>query len=412
VIVGNGVAGITAARHLRKRCTDRIVVVGSESRYHYARPALMYRFMGHVADEHLHPYPDSFWFENRIELICDHVVGIDRKGQCITLASGATQPYTSLLLATGSSARKAPWLGSQASGVQSFTSLPDLELLERNVIGVSSAVVIGGGLTAMEVAEMLRSRRIAVTMLVRDARVAEHMLPDEEAGRVLRHLHHHGVDVRCATHVDSIVADGTGRVSHVVTTAGSVHSAQLVVCCIGVEPTTDLAVRAGLDVGRGVLVDAALRTSDAAIYAAGDCAELPGGRVEQTWYAARAQGEHAAAVMCGHTAIYRPPFRHDSAKFFDIEYQSYGVVDTAYASWTWAPEDGQRFVRICYDAHTRCVVGAHALGVRMRQDVWSAWINEGVSIDTVLRTIRNACFDPELFLTPQQLETAARRGAP
>ncbi|MBU3740976.1 MAG: NAD(P)/FAD-dependent oxidoreductase, partial [Candidatus Kapabacteria bacterium] len=219
-------------------------------------------------------------------------------------------------------------------------------------------------------------------------------------------------DVRCATHVLKILADAAGRVSHVVLTSGETLAAQLVVCCIGVEPTTDLAASAGLDVARGIVVNGALRTSDPAVYAAGDCAELPGGRVEMTWYAARAQGECVASVMCGETVVYRPPFRHDSAKFFDIEFQSCGLVDTSYASWTWAPPDGMRFVRIAYDERTRCVVGAHALGVRMRQDVWATWINEGVSVDVVLRSIRKACFDPELYLTPQQLEAAARRGAP
>ncbi|MBU3741144.1 MAG: NAD(P)/FAD-dependent oxidoreductase, partial [Candidatus Kapabacteria bacterium] len=194
VIVGNGAAGITAARHIRKRSNDRIVVVGSESRFHYARPALMYRFMGHLDHTHLQPYDDEFWVANRIELVHDHVTGIDRKGQRVTLASGDTIAYDALLLATGSHARNAPWPGSEATGVQTFTSLLDLASLERNVVGVTSAVVVGGGLTAAEVAEMLRSRRIAVTMLVREDRLVEHLLPADESIRVQDHLRHHGVD--------------------------------------------------------------------------------------------------------------------------------------------------------------------------------------------------------------------------
>lgn len=412
VIVGNGVAGITAARHIRKQSNDRIVVVGGESQYHYARPALMYRFMGHLDDRHLHPYDETFWSANRIELVHGHVVEIDRKGRRLTLADGRTLPYDALLLATGSHARPVPWQGSEATGVQSFTSLMDLALLEENIVGVAAAVVIGGGLTAIEVAEMLRSRRIAVTMLVREDNLVEHLLPADESRRVLNHLRQHGVDVRCATHVEKFLADGVGRVSHVVLTSGESFATQLVICCIGVEPTTDLAASAGLSVARGIVVDATLRTSDPAIFAAGDCAELPGGRIEQTWYAARAQGEQVASAMCGRSEAYRTPFRYDSAKFFDIEYQSYGIVDLSYASWTWAPSDGMRFVRIAYDERTRCVVGAHALGVRMRQDVWATWINDGATIDVVLRSIRTACFDPEFYRTPQQLGAAARQGRP
>lgn len=413
VIIGNGAAGITAARHLRKQCDDRIVVVGSETRYHYARPGLMYAFMGHVEQRHLQPYDDDFWSKNRIDLVYDRVVKVDVTGQCVTLAAGNTMPYHKLLIATGSRARSGGWHGQDLRGVQTFTSKHDLDLLEQNVTGVRHAVVVGGGLTAVEVAEMLRSRTIAVTMLVREAYLAEHLLPREEAAMVQRHLEHHGVTLRCGAQVARMRSNADGRVSQVDMTDGTSVDAQLVVVCIGVEPEINLAREAGIDVRSGIVVNDTFATSAPNVYAAGDCTERAGGLLDLSWYAAKAHGEHAARAMLGDVRPYRAVTPFDSAKFFDIEFQSYGIVDPkAFASWIWAPTDGRRFVRLAYDARTNAVVGIHALGVRLRADVCTAWVEQGANIDDVLRSIRKACFDPELYLTPQQLHEAAKRGRP
>ena len=413
IIIGNGAAGITAARHLRKLGNDHITVISAETPFHYARPGLMYAFMGQLEHRHLQPYADDFWKANRIDLLHDTVVKIDAKGQCLTLANGETRSYDKLLLATGSRGRRGGWAGEDLRGVQRFTSMHDLALLEQNVVGVQHAAVIGGGLTAIEVAEMLRSRSIAVTMIMRDEHLAGHLLPNEESIIIERHVQRHGVSLRCGTEVVCMRGGANGRVSQLELSDGTTLDVQLVVTCIGVEPVTELARDAGLDVRTGIVVNDRFETSMPNVYAAGDCAEHANGLLELSWYAAKSHGEHVARTIHGDAQPYRRGIPFDAAKFFDIEYQSYGIVDAqAFASWTWAPPDGHRFVRIAYDARTCSVVGIHALGVRLRADVCTAWVERGTHVDEVLHDIRKACFDPELYLTPQQLHEAATRGRP
>lgn len=413
IIVGNGAAGITAARYLRKLGDDHITVISAETPFHYARPGLMYAFMGQLEHRHLQPYAEEFWTTNRIHLVHDTVQTIDVRGHCLTLASGAMLRFDKLLLATGSRGRRGGWAGEELRGVQRFTSMHDLDLLEQNVVGVTHAAVIGGGLTAVEVAEMLRSRNIAVTMVTRDERLAGHILPTEESDIVTRHVQRHDVALRCNADVIRMRGGADGRVSQVDLADGTTLDVQLVVTCIGVEPVTDLARDAGLDVRTGIVVNDRFETSMPDVYAAGDCAEHASGLLELSWYAAKSHGEHVAHTIHGTAQPYRRGTPFDSAKFFDVEYQSYGIVDaTSFATWTWAPSDGLRFLRIAYDVRTCSVVGLHALGVRLRADVCTAWVERGTHVDEVLRDIRKACFDPELYLTPQQLQEAAKRGRP
>jgi NAD(P)H-nitrite reductase large subunit len=411
IIIGNGVAGITAARHLRKRTDHRIMVVGAESLYHYSRPALMYQFMGHLEHQHLMPYETWFWQKNRIGLLHDRVDAVDTTSRVIACAGGVDLRYDELIMATGSRGRRLAVPGIDLEGVQTFTSLQDLEQLERNVVGVARAVVVGGGLIGVEVAEMLRSRGVDVAMLVRDASYWRSALPLEESTIVTNHVRSHGVDVRCD--VELMRIEGTrGRVERVIASDGSVLGCELVVLAVGVEPVVDLAQRTGLHVDRGIRINEHFETSAAHVYAIGDCAQFGDGRVELLWYTARAHGEHVAAVIAGDRRPYQRGIFFNSAKFFDLEYQTYGEVPAqadASTSWTWAADDGLRFVRVAIEPTSGRVLGVNALGVRMRHHVWASWISEGRSLRHVLGALSEALFDPEFSPTPRPLLHAARK---
>ena len=152
VIIGNGIAGITTARQVRKRSTAPIIVISSETEHFFSRTALMYIFMGHMKYEHTKPYEDWFWEKNKIQLIYDHVEQVNFKGKSLQLRSGKTVSYEKLVLATGSKPNKFGWPGQDLKGVQSLYSYQDLELLEENVSkGVRKAVIVGGGLIGIEI---------------------------------------------------------------------------------------------------------------------------------------------------------------------------------------------------------------------------------------------------------------------
>ncbi len=403
-IIGNGVAGTTAARHIRKMSQHAITMISSESDHFYARTALMYIYMGHLTYENTKPYEDWFWAKNRIDLVRGHVEEVDIVGKRLLLRDGRSIAYDTLVVATGSTVNNGGWPGEDADGVQGLYGLDDLERMQRHTRAIERGVVVGGGLIGVEVAEMLRARGIAVTFLMREQTYLSSLLPVEEGTIVNRHLIQHGVDLRAGTMLREILADENGHVRAILTDAGEEIACGFVALTIGVRPNIDLARRSGVETARGILVDDFFRTTVPDVYAVGDCAEFrsvpPGvAPVEQLWYTGRRHGEIAARNICGESVRYERGVWFNSAKFFDIEYQTYGRISPKPAEGEetiyWEHPDGRRCIRINYDAGTRQVLGFNLLGVRYRHAICDAWIGEGRTIEHVLENLAAASFDPE-----------------
>ena len=155
VIIGNGVAGITAARTLRKHTADTITVISGESDHFFSRTALMYIYMGHMTYRDTKPYEDSFWRKNRIDLLRGWVERVDTGKHRVILSGGRELPFDVLILATGSRSNRFGWPGQDLPGVQGLYSLQDLELMEQNTGSIDRGVIVGGGLIGVETAEML-----------------------------------------------------------------------------------------------------------------------------------------------------------------------------------------------------------------------------------------------------------------
>ena len=146
VILGNGITGITCARHIRKKSDHRITVISAETDYFYSRTALMYIYMGHMKYEHTKPYEDSFWKKNRIDLVRAWIEKIDTGSKKLIAADGREYPYDKLVLATGSASNKFGWPGQDLPGVQGLYSYQDLEALQANTQGpVSTAASLEFG---------------------------------------------------------------------------------------------------------------------------------------------------------------------------------------------------------------------------------------------------------------------------
>ena len=180
VIIGNGIAGVTAARHVRKLSDKRITIISAETDYFFSRTALMYVYMGHMNFEHTQPYENWFWEENRIELKRAYVKHVHPQDKKLTLDDGSQMGYDKLVLATGSIPNKFGWPGQDLEGVQGMVTRQDIELLEKNAPDNETckrAVIIGGGLIGVELAEMLHTRKIPVTFLVREKGFWSSVLP-------------------------------------------------------------------------------------------------------------------------------------------------------------------------------------------------------------------------------------------
>jgi NADPH-dependent 2,4-dienoyl-CoA reductase/sulfur reductase-like enzyme len=413
VIIGNGVSGITCARNIRKGCSAPIIVISAETDYHYSRTALMYVYMGHMRFEDTKPYEDGFWKKNRIKLVNKFVTRIDSAQKQVYFSTGEILPYDILILASGSKPNKFGWPGQDLIGVQGLFSYQDLLLMEENTKHAKHAVLVGGGLIGVEMAEMLHSRKISVTFLVREKNFWDNVLPLEEAKLIEKHFEEHHVDLRLETELKEIVSDENGRAKAIVTTKGDLIPCDFVGLTVGVSPNIDFIKNSEINTDRGILVNEYFETNIKDVYAIGDCAQFikpPNGRraIEQVWYTGRMHGETLAhAIVICEKVAYNPGHWFNSAKFFDIEYQTYGNVPSKFPenlnSFYWQHPTEKICLRLAFERASEKFIGLNVFGIRIRHAVIDKWLNEKRSLEYVLENLSEANFDPEFFTKYEKL---------
>ena len=410
VIIGNGISGVTAARHIRKLSNKKITIVSVETNYFFSRTALMYVYMGHMKFEHTQPYENWFWEKNRIDLKKGYVEKIDTKNSTLLFTEGDSLKYDKLIIATGSKPNKFGWPGQDLKGVQGLYSKQDLDNLEvfaPNNEVCKRAVIVGGGLIGIELAEMFNSRNIPVTFLVREQSFWDIVLPIGESQMLNRHIKNHHIDLRLGINLKEIIADENGQAKAVVIAeTGETIECDFVGLTAGVSPNIDFIKDSGIEIGRGVKVNRFLETNIKDVYAIGDCAEQHepiGNRksIEAVWYTGRMMGETVAQTICGNRIEYKPGHWFNSAKFFDIEYQTYGWVfakpKEGHAHFHWKHNDDTKCITIEYDIATNEFKGINTFGIRMRHEVFDKWLTEKRDMDYVMNHLYEANFDPEFY---------------
>jgi NADPH-dependent 2,4-dienoyl-CoA reductase/sulfur reductase-like enzyme len=412
VIIGNGIAGVSAARHIRKNSDKKITIVSAETKYFFSRTALMYVYMGHMKFEHTQPYENWFWKKNRIDLKEGFVSKVDIKNKTLLFADNSTLSYDKLILAVGSKPNKFGWPGQDLEGVMGMYHKQDLDNLEKyapNNLVCKRAVIVGGGLIGIELAEMLRSRKVPVTFLVRETSFWNGVLPSQESELINKHIKEHHIDLRLSTNLKEIKADENGKVkSVIIQETGEEIPCDVVGLTAGVTPNIDFIKDSAIETGRGVKVNRFLETNISDIYAIGDCAEQHesiGQRrnIEAVWYTGRMMGETLAQTICGNKTEYKPGHWFNSAKFLDIEYQTYGWVfsernkqkNETYFQWKHPKEN--KCITISYDKNTNKFLGINTFGIRMRHEIFDKWLTENQNIEYVLEYLADANFDPEFY---------------
>lgn len=406
IIIGNGIAGITCARHIRKLSDNDITVISSESKYFYSRTALMYIYMGHLKQEHTQPYENDFWEKNNIKLIQSVVTQVLPTHNSIALADGTTLTYDYLVLATGSKSNKFGWPGQDLPGVQGLYNLQDLQAMEQSTQGIKHAVVVGGGLIGIETVEMLLSRNIGVSFLIREQSFWDLVLPPDESIMINELIKKHKVDLQLNTELKEIFGDSTGKVSSITTSHGAAINCGFVALTVGVSPNIAFLKDSGIEIDRGILVNEYFETNYVNVYAIGDCAQfkkpLAERRpIEQVWYTGKMHGETVAKNIVGNPTLYKPGHWFNSAKFFDLEYQTYGTMPAKIpdnCEWFWWQDDkAERGFRLLWDKETLAFKALNSFGIRIRHEVCNEWLNEKRKISEVIKDLRRANFDPEFF---------------
>lgn len=412
VIIGNGISGVTAARHIRKLSDKKITIISAESDYFFSRTALMYIYMGHMKFEHTKPYEDWFWEKNRINLKKGFVNKIDTNLKTLHFIEGETLKYDKLIIATGSKPNKFGWPGQDLKGVQGLYSKQDLENLETYAPDNKTckhAVIVGGGLIGIELAEMLHSQHIAVTFLVRENSFWNGVLPESDSAMINREIERNGIDLRLSTNLKEIVSDDNGKVkSVIIDETGEEIPCDFVGLTAGVSPNIDFLKSSLIETNKGVLVNRYLETNVKDIYAIGDCAEQHeaiGNRrpIEAVWYTGRMMGETVAQTICRNRIEYKPGHWFNSAKFFDIEYQTYGLVHGRKGKpdyekqFHWKHHDDNKCITIAYHENTNLFLGINTFGIRMRHEVFDKWLTENRTVNYVIERLADANFDPEFY---------------
>ena len=410
VIIGNGISGVTSARHIRKLSDKKITIISSETEHFFSRTALMYVYMGHMKYEHTKPYEDYFWKKNRIDLKQGFVQQVFPKQKELLFSDGGKMSYDKLIIAVGSKSNKFGWPGQDLEAVQGLYSKQDLDSLEKfaptNKV-CKRAVIVGGGLIGIELAEMLSTRNIPVTFLVRETSFWNGVLPEGESEMLNRHIKSHHIDLRLGVNLKEILSDENGKARAVVIPeTGEEIACDLVGLTAGVSPNIDFLKDSGIELGRGVKVNRFLETNVEGIYAIGDCAEQHEGiglrrPIEAVWYTGRMMGETLAQTICGNKLEYKPGHWFNSAKFFDIEYQTYGWVFADKKDYEehfhWKHEDDTKCITVAFHKDSNAFLGINTFGIRMRHEVFDTWLTEKRSADYVIQHLSEANFDPEFY---------------
>ena len=330
VVIGAGQAGGRAVEAMRASGFEgRIDLVGAETHLPYERPPLSKENLSDdVPFELMH---DAAWYAEKD--ISVHLgapaTAIDRAAKRVTVGDSQVLAYDKLLLTTGGNVRRLVIPGADLPGVEYLRTIEESRAIGAMLGEGARITVVGGGFIGLEIAASARKRGCAVTVLEAADRLMGRALP-AEIGSAFHALHRaNGVDVRLGTGIERI--EGSGKVEAVVTSAGERLEADGVVIGIGIDPDTGLAADAGLEVANGILVDEFCRTSDPAIYAAGDVTQHPNPLVGrnirlESWQNAQNQAIAAANNMCGAETPFAevPWFWSDQ---FDVNLQMCGAPE-------------------------------------------------------------------------------------
>ena len=277
VVIGNGMAPGRVLDRLFEAAPDRydITIFNAEPRTNYDRIMLSPVLSGEKSYEEIVIHGDG-WYENHgVQLLkgCK-VSGIDREKKAVTSENGVTAPYDKLIIATGSVPFILPVPGTDLPGVLTYRDMDDVSAMLVAAQSGGSAVVIGGGLLGLEAAAGLKERGMDVTVVHLPPTLMERQL-DTAAGHLLRReLEAKGINVVTEANTKEIFGDG--YVEGVRLADGTEIPAKLVIMAVGIRPNAGLAGDAGLEVGRGILVDEHMQTSDPDIFAVGECVEFRG----------------------------------------------------------------------------------------------------------------------------------------
>ncbi|WP_053227229.1 FAD-dependent oxidoreductase [Solirubrobacter soli] len=390
VVIGNGIAGVTAAEQLRRRHPEvEIDLIADEPHHLYNRMGISRLVYGRSAMQGLYLNPDS-WYEDRniTAWLNTRALVIDRDAHTVALGTGETLPYDRVILATGSSSHVPSIEGFGVPGTGVLRSAEDAiglrAFAQRPATRV--AAIAGGGLLGLEAAYALHKIGLRTVVLERSNRLLKRQL-DARAARILRdYLEGLGLSFQMEAETESVEANG--RLRAVNLSDGRRLEAHILLVAAGIRPNVDLAREAGLAIKRGVLVDERMRTDDPQILAAGDVAEYAG-QLPGLWPTAVAMAEVAADTVAGGEKTYAGIVPVTILKVVGIELTSIGTFEpTSPDDVVIALEDesGTKYRKLVISDGR--IIGAILLGFQAEVAPVRSAITAGTDVSTHLEDLR------------------------
>jgi len=360
VIVGAGIAGLSAAEAVRAAAPDtEIVLVSKEAELPYYRLNLTRYLAGEIGDDDLPIHPQAWYSEERIELLQGvDVSAVLAERQSIATDGGSRIGFDKLILTCGAHPFVPPIPGSDRPGVHVLRTVQDARALQQTVRPSMPCVCIGGGILGLETAAALARRGAQVTLLESFKWLLPRQLDHQGAEVLGSYVSGLGINVRLSATTAELLGDR--RVRAVALADGSSLSANLVIIAAGVRPNSHLARRAGLEVNQGIVVDSYLATSCPNIYAAGDVAEHRG-TLYGIWEPARYQGVIAGKNAAGAHIEFGGIPRANTLKVLGVNLFSVGEIEAKDGSYqVVARENDGNYMRFLFrDSH---LVGAILIG--------------------------------------------------
>jgi NAD(P)H-nitrite reductase large subunit len=391
VIIGNGVAGVTAADHIRRRHPDcTIHMIGREQHHLYNRMGISRLVYGRSAMQGLYLQPETWYEDNTITCwLNTQAVRIDHTARRVVLGTGEVLPYDRLILATGSRGSAPPVEGFGMPGTFVLREAEDAMAIRSfaQTFNCRRAIIGGGGLLGLEAGYALLQMGLHVVILERSNWLLRRQL-DARAGQILRdHLEQLGMIVMLRA--EAAAAEGADRVRHIVLQDGQSLPCDLFLACVGITPNATLARESGLQINRGVIVDDYLRAGAPDVYAVGDVAEHRG-EISGLWPAAVAQAEVAAANATGDARVYEGAVPVTALKVAGVDLTSIGRFDpTSDDEIVIALQDTElhRYRKLVIRQGK--IVGAILLGYPLDAPAITAAIKQGVDVSGCTETLRD-----------------------
>ena len=412
VILGNGIAGVQAALTIRQNSNARILLISEEHPVFFARTAMMYVFMGQLTEKDIVPYPEAFFKGHQIDLLHASISRVDVPKNILVSSNNQKIPYDLLLIATGSKPNVPDWANSNWPGIHHFYHWQDLTALESSIPASNQPVVIGGGLIASELVEMMQHHQRNPKLLVRESYFGQHFLPQEEGLLVHEIFRQKRIPLFLNTSIKSLIPPDKERISHTLYAEnGQTFSTDFIGLGTGVLPNIDFLRDSPLHLGRGILVNNQMQTNIENIYAAGDCAELnaclPDRKtIEANWYVAKSMGEIAGKNIAGIPSNYYQGIWHNTAKFFNLEYHLCGNVPLEatdnFSSYFYKNSKRLHSLRLAFNQSTNQLSGVLSMGLRIDYSLLKNWLEEGISIEMTLNNLPSLSYQNKLGFFPSR----------